>query len=46
MAKRLNDEQGINHYKALIRGRQANLRQLIKENDFLSRDYSREQISS
>lgn len=46
MAKRLNDEQGINHYKALIRGRQANLRQLIKENDFLSRDYSREQIRS
>lgn len=46
MAKRLNDEQGINHYKALIRGRQANLRQLIKENNFLSRDYSREQIRS
>lgn len=46
MAKRLNDEQGIKHYQELIKGRQARLRQLINDNDFLFRDYSREQIRS
>lgn len=46
MAKRLGDEQGINRFNQLIKGRQARLRQLIKDNDFLVRDYSREQIRS
>ena len=46
MAKRLNDEQGISRFNQLIKGRQARLRQLIKDNDFLARDYSREQIRS
>ena len=46
MAKRLGDEQGINRFNQLIKGRQARLRQLIKGNDFLVRDYSREQIRS
>lgn len=46
MAKRLGDEQGINRFNHLIKGRQARLRQLIKDNDFLTRDYSREQIRS
>ena len=46
MAKRLNDEQGINRFNQLIKERQARLRQLIKDNDFLTRDYSREQIRS
>lgn len=46
MAKRLGDEQGINRFNQLIKGRQARLRQLIKDNDFLARDYSREQIRS
>lgn len=44
MAKRLKDEQGIAHYRSLIRGRQSRLRQLISEHDFLFRDYQREQI--
>lgn len=43
MAKRLKDEQGIKHYQELIRNRQARLRQLVNDNDFLFRDYSREQ---
>lgn len=46
MAKRLGDEQGINRFNQLIKGRQARLRELIKDNDFLVRDYSREQIRS
>lgn len=46
MAKRLNDEQGIKHYQTLIRNRQAKVRQLVKENKFLYRDYQREQIRS
>ena len=46
MAKRLGDEQGINRFNQIIKGRQARLRQLIKDNDFLTRDYSREQIRS
>lgn len=46
MAKRLGDDQGITRFKRLIQGRQARLRQLINDNDFLVRDYSREQIRS
>ena len=46
MAKRLNDEKGIKHYQTLIRNRQAKVRQLVKENKFLYRDYQREQIRS
>lgn len=46
MAKRLGDEQGISRFNQLIKGRQARLRQLVKDNNFLTRDYSREQIRS
>lgn len=49
-AKRLDDEEQVNHAKTLIRARQAKLRQFIKDtNDdkgkqILVRDYDREQI--
>ena len=43
MAKRLKDEKGIEHYKDLIKRRQARIRCFIKQHDFLYRDYQREQ---
>lgn len=49
-AKELGDEEQVNHAKTLIRARQSNLRQYIKETNsnhekpILVRDYSREKI--
>lgn len=49
-AKELGDEEQVNHAKTLIRARQGNLRQYIKETNsnhekpILVRDYSREKI--
>lgn len=49
-AKRLDDEEQVNHAKTLIRARQAKLRQFIKSTnedkgkEILVRDYDREQI--
>lgn len=51
-AKRLDDEEQVNHAKTLIRARQAKLRQFIKSTNedkgkqILARDYDREQIRS
>ncbi|WP_125703717.1 phage minor capsid protein [Lacticaseibacillus daqingensis] len=42
LAERLDDDKGKQKYKLLIRKNQAALRQLVKDNDFLARDYSRE----
>ncbi|WP_179394720.1 phage minor capsid protein [Lacticaseibacillus absianus] len=42
LAEQLGDDRGIQKYKLLIRKNQAALRQLVKDNDFLARDYSRE----
>lgn len=43
-AEKLKDSNGIQHYKGLIAGNQKRLRDLVKDNDFLYRDYSREKI--
>lgn len=43
-AERLKDVGGIQRYKGLIAGNQKRLRDLVKDNDFLYRDYSREKI--
>lgn len=43
-AEELQDVGGIQHYKGLIAGNQKRLRDLVKDNDFLYRDYSREKI--
>ena len=45
LAKRLNDSDGISKYSASVRGYQAKLRQIVKEHDFLARQYSREKIA-
>ncbi|MGI1808861.1 phage minor capsid protein [Pediococcus pentosaceus] len=44
VAKRLDDEDGINHYKNMLANHRAKIRSLVKDNDFLYRDYSREKI--
>lgn len=44
LAKRLGDKNAINRYNASVRGYQAKLRQIVKEHDYLARQYSREQI--
>lgn len=43
-AEKLKDSDGIQHYKGLVAGNQKRLRDLVKDNDFLYRDYSREKI--
>lgn len=45
LAKRLGDTDGIAKYSASVRGYQAKLRQIVKEHDFLARQYSREKIA-
>ena len=44
LAKRLGDKNAINRYNASVRGYQAKLRQIVKDHDYLARQYSREQI--
>ena len=44
LAKRQNDVDGIRRFSQGIRGYQAKLRQIVKDNDFLTRQYDREQI--
>lgn len=44
LAQRLNDQDGTDRFNQLIRSRQAALRQLVKQHDFLSRDYQREKL--
>lgn len=46
LAKRMNDQDGISKFSASVRGYQAKLRQIVKDNDFLARQYSREQIAN
>ncbi|MDB7101868.1 phage minor capsid protein [Enterococcus mundtii] len=45
-AKALNDEVVQKKCKDMIRYKQSQIRELVKEHDFLTRDYSREQIQS
>ncbi|EJE97703.1 phage minor capsid protein [Liquorilactobacillus mali] len=45
-AEMLGDKSGVNHFKSTLSNQQARVRELIKSNDFLNRDYSREQIQS
>ncbi|XRJ96332.1 phage minor capsid protein [Latilactobacillus sakei] len=44
LASKLNDESGANLIKKRIRNHQASLRDIVKDNDFLSRQYDREKI--
>ena len=43
-AEKLGDKEGIARYKSLLGSQRANIRNLVKEYDFLHRDYSREKI--
>lgn len=45
-AELLDDQEGIEHFKGLIRQRQGALRQLIDDNDILHRSYGREAVYS
>lgn len=45
-AQELGDDVGVSHYKSLISNQQKSLRELVKDHDFLHRDYSREQVYS
>lgn len=45
LAKRAGDADGISKYSAGVRGYQAKLRKIVKDHDFLARQYSREQIA-
>lgn len=45
LAQRAGDADGISRYSAGVRGYQAKLRKIVKEHDFLARQYSREQIA-
>lgn len=42
LANKMQDDQGQQHYQQLVNSNQAALRQLVKDHDFLARDYSRE----
>lgn len=44
LAKRQNDVDSIRKFNQAIRGYQARLREIVKDNDFLTRQYDREQI--
>ncbi len=43
-AKSQGDEFGVSHYKSLLSGRRAKIRKIVKDHDFLHRDYSREKV--
>lgn len=43
-AEELGDKEGVARYKSLLGSQRANIRSLVKEHDFLHRDYSREKI--
>ncbi|MFO1546817.1 phage minor capsid protein [Lactiplantibacillus plantarum] len=45
-AQKLDDDVGVSRYKSLISNQQKSLRELVKDHDFLHRDYSREQVYS
>lgn len=44
LAKRANDEDAIKRYSQSVRGYQGKIRKIVKDNDFLTRQYAREQI--
>ena len=46
LAQRAGDADGISRYSAGVRGYQAKLRKIVKDHDFLARQYSREQIAN
>lgn len=43
-AKELNNEEGIAHYKSSLNNHRSQIRDIVKNNDFLYRDYSREKV--
>lgn len=45
LAKKMNDQDAISKYSAGVRGYQAKLRKIVREHDYLARQYSREQIA-
>lgn len=44
LAERINDQSGVKKINQNIRGYQAKLREIVKDNDFLTRQYDRERI--
>lgn len=44
LAEKLGDQDGVNHYKGMLSNHRSALRDLVKEHDFLHRDYSREKV--
>lgn len=43
-SQQLDDKDKVSHYKSVLSNQQANIRALVNDNKFLSRDYSREQV--
>lgn len=44
LADKLGDVRGKTHFDQLVRNNQSAMRKLVKDHDFLSRDYSREKV--
>lgn len=42
LAERLDDQRGIDHYKSMLSTHRSAIRDLVKQNDFLARQYKRE----
>ncbi len=45
-AQELGDDEGVARYKSLLSNQQKSVRELVRQHDFLHRDYSREQVYS
>lgn len=45
-AQQLGDDQTVSNAKSTLANQQKRMREMIKDNDFLTRDYAREQIQS
>lgn len=45
-AQELGDDEGVSRYKSLLSNQQKSVRELVRQHDFLHRDYSREQVYS
>lgn len=43
-SQELDDKDKVSHYKSVLSNQQANIRALVDDHKFLSRDYSREQV--
>ena len=46
LARRAGDDEAIKRYQQSIRGYQGKIRKIVKDNDFLTRQYSREKVAN